>query len=134
MSCKQMETLTEKLLTYYQQFNLAAWDLMRIVKSECVHQHLPAQCYEVRYHDTTGHPVSHYWIQCALVDVEESISTQEQCIWFDCGRINAYEASLCLVNDTELIQKVVKERLEFAILSTAQIDLLCMQNAHFDHC
>lgn len=57
----------------------------------------------------------------------------EDC-WLDCGRTNAYSAAIvCLTPEVVQGARIIGEQ-ECALLSAAQINLLCMQNAHFDHC
>ena len=110
----------ESLLTAYAEVNLSAWDNLRLVLSECAHHECEARGFEVEFISDSGQ-VQHYWVQVGN-------------IWLDCGRTNAYSATITQLSDKELSRVNSKSSLEYAILSQEQIGLLCMQNAHFDHC
>ena len=110
----------ESLLTAYAEVNLSAWDNLRLVLSECSHHEYEARGFEVEFVSDSGQ-AQHYWVQVGN-------------IWLDCGRINAYSTVITRLTDKELSRVNSKNALECAILSQEQIGLLCMQNAHFDHC
>lgn len=110
----------ESLLATYAKVNLSAWDSLRLVLSECAHYGCEARGFEVEFVSDSGQ-VQHYWVQVGN-------------IWLDCGRTNAYSATITQLSDKELSRVNSKSALECAILSQEQIGLLCMQNAHFDHC
>ncbi|MCU8004932.1 hypothetical protein [Shewanella sp. SM96] len=110
----------ESLLTAYAEVNLSAWDNLRLVLSECAHHEYEARGFEVEFLSDLG-ALQHYWVQVGD-------------IWLDCGRINAYSATITQLSDAQVSRTNTKKALECAILSQEQIGLLCMQNAHFDHC
>lgn len=110
----------ESLLATYAKVNLSAWDSLRLVLSECAHHECEARGFEVEFLSDLG-ALQHYWVQVGD-------------IWLDCGRINAYSTVITRLTDKELSRVNSKNALECAILSQEQIGLLCMQNAHFDHC
>ncbi len=110
----------ESLLATYAKVNLSAWDSLRLVLSECAHHEYEARGFEVEFLSDLG-ALQHYWVQVGN-------------IWLDCGRINAYSTVITRLTDKELSRVNSKNALECAILSQEQIGLLCMQNAHFDHC
>ncbi|MCU7964389.1 hypothetical protein L5M18_09450 [Shewanella sp. SM20] len=110
----------ESLLTVYAEVNLSAWDNLRLVLSECTHHECEARGFEVEFLSDLG-ALQHYWVQVGN-------------IWLDCGRTNAYSATLTQLTDEQVSRANTKKALECAILSQEQIGLLCMQNAHFDHC
>ncbi|MGI2182970.1 hypothetical protein ACRN9F_12065 [Shewanella oncorhynchi] len=110
----------ESLLATYAKVNLSAWDSLRLVLSECAHHEYEARGFEVEFLSDLG-ALQHYWVQVGD-------------IWLDCGRINAYSTVITRLTDKELSRVNSKNALECAILSQEQIGLLCMQNAHFDHC
>ena len=115
----------ESLLATYAKVNLSAWDSLRLVLSECAHHEYEARGFEVEFLSDLG-ALQHYWVQVGN-------------IWLDCGRTNAYSATITQLSDAQLSDAQVsrtntKKALECAILSQEQIGLLCMQNAHFDHC
>ncbi|MGL5467488.1 MAG: hypothetical protein ACRDCT_04760 [Shewanella sp.] len=109
--------LVDFLLTNYAQTNLSAWDTLRVLLSECALQQFQAKGFEVDCGDIR----SHYWVQL------------DDC-WLDCGRTNAYNADIIRVTDDDVRRAKIIGLQECALLSSAQINLLCMQNAHFDHC
>ncbi|NKF51353.1 hypothetical protein G3R49_12375 [Shewanella sp. WXL01] len=49
-----------------------------------------------------------------------------------CGLINAYQASLRLIADDEVVQ--ASQLIEVPILNMQQLQFMCMESAHFDHC
>lgn len=108
------------LLAAYAGVSLAAWDNLRLVLSECAHHEWQAQGFEIEYATDTGMCL-HYWVQIGE-------------IWLDCGRTNAYSVSIARATHTALSRVKATKTLECAILSPEQLGLLCMQNAHFDHC
>jgi len=110
----------ESLLTAYAEVNLSAWDNLRLVLSECAHHECEARGFEVEFVSDSGQ-AQHYWVQVGN-------------IWLDCGRTNAYSATITQLIDAQVSRVNTKKALECAILSQEQIGLLCMQNAHFDHC
>ncbi|MCS6100264.1 hypothetical protein [Shewanella baltica] len=110
----------ESLLTAYAEVNLSAWDNLRLVLSECSHHECEARGFEVEFVSDLGQ-AQHYWVQVGN-------------IWLDCGRTNAYSATITQLSDAQVSRTNTKKALECAILSQEQIGLLCMQNAHFDHC
>lgn len=110
----------ESLLTAYAEVNLSAWDNLRLVLSECSHHECEARGFEVEFVFDLGQ-AQHYWVQVGN-------------IWLDCGRTNAYSATITQLSDAQVSRTNTKKALECAILSQEQIGLLCMQNAHFDHC
>lgn len=110
----------ESLLTAYAEVNLSAWDNLRLVLSECVHHKCEARGFEVELLSDSG-LLSYYWVQVGNV-------------WLDCGRTNAYATAITQLNNEQAGSVSTKKVLECAILSQEQIGLLCMQNAHFDHC
>lgn len=110
----------ESLLTAYAEVNLSAWDNLRLVLSECAHHECEARGFEVEFVSDLGQ-AQHYWVEVGD-------------IWLDCGRTNAYSATITQLSDEQVSRANTKKALECAILSQEQIGLLCMQNAHFDHC
>ena len=110
----------EALLTAYARVNLAAWDNLRIILSECALHGHEARGLEVEFASGSGQQ-PHYWVQIGH-------------IWLDCGRTNAYSAAMTILTDEDVIRANTQKTLECAMLSQEQIGLLCMQNAHFDHC
>ncbi|MGI2215967.1 hypothetical protein ACRN94_03020 [Shewanella baltica] len=110
----------ESLLTAYAEVNLSAWDNLRLVLSECAHHECEARGFEVEFL-SDSEQAQHYWVQVGN-------------IWLDCGRTNAYSATITQLSDAQVSRTNTKKALECAILSQEQIGLLCMQNAHFDHC
>ncbi|MGI2067480.1 hypothetical protein [Shewanella sp. MF08487] len=110
----------EALLTAYAKVNLAAWDNLRVILSECAQHGHEARGFEVEFASGSGQQ-PHYWVQIGY-------------IWLDCGRTNAYSATIMQLSYAQVSRTNTKKALECAILSQEQIGLLCMQNAHFDHC
>lgn len=110
----------ESLLTAYAEVNLSAWDNLRLVLSECAHRGVEAKGFEVEFVFDSAQP-PHYWVQVGN-------------IWLNCGRTNAYSATITQLSDEQVSCANTKKALECAMLSQEQIGLLCMQNAHFDHC
>lgn len=110
----------ESLLATYNGVTLSAWDNLRLLLSECAHSGCQAQGFEVEFLSDLGQ-TQHYWIQVGN-------------IWLDCGRTNAYFAPLTRLSDEQVSRVTSKQPLECAILSPEQLGLLCVQNAHFDHC
>lgn len=110
----------ESLLAAYAGVTLSAWDNLRLVLSECAHHGCEAKGFEVEFLSDPGQTL-HYGVQVGN-------------IWLDCGRTNAYSAAITLLTDEQVSCINAKQPLECAILSQEQLGLLCMQNAHFDHC
>lgn len=110
-------TIVNTLLMAYGKANLSAWDNLRVLLSESALQQFQAKGFEVDCGDSR----SHYWVQL------------DDC-WLDCGRTNAYNADIVCVADDDIRRAKIIGLQECALLSSAQITLLCMQNAHFDHC
>ena len=111
------KSLVNILLANYAQTSLSAWDNLRVLLSECALLQWEARVFEVDCDDSRPH----YWLQI------------EDC-WLDCGRTNAYSAAIvCLTPEVVQGARIIGEQ-DCALLSAAQINLLCMQNAHFDHC
>lgn len=110
-------TLVSTLLTTYANANLSAWDHLRVLLSECALQQCEARGFEVDCDDSRPH----YWLQI------------EDC-WLDCGRTNAYCAAIVPLTPNAVQGSRIIGIQECAPLSAAQINLLCIQNAHFDHC
>ncbi|MFV0596127.1 hypothetical protein [Shewanella sp.] len=111
------DTLVSTLLTTYAHANLSAWDNLRVLLSECVLQQCEARGFEVDCNDSR----THYWLQVG------------DC-WLDCGKTNAYSTVIVKLTDEAVSNAKKLNQQECALLSAAQINLLCMQNAHFDHC
>ncbi|MGL4516671.1 hypothetical protein [Shewanella sp.] len=120
----------DALLQAYKGVELSAWDNLRLLLSECAHHQHQAYGFEVCYSANAAVPTdatastiaqSHYWVQ-----IEN--------IWLDCGRTNAYCASIVRLSPEQLNLAHTKVRCDCARLTQEQLALLCMQNAHFDHC
>lgn len=109
--------LVNSLLLRYGKANLSAWDNLRVLLSECALQQYSAKGFAVDCGDSRPH----YWLQL------------DDC-WLDCGRTNAYCAEIIRLSrdDVQRAQRLGLQ--ECALLSYAQIDQLCIQYAHFDHC
>ncbi|MCL1088175.1 hypothetical protein L2744_00815 [Shewanella profunda] len=114
------DPFVESLLTAYTEIKLSAWDNLRLVLSECAHHECEARGFEVEFVCDSGQSL-HYWAQVGN-------------IWLDCGRTNAYSVAIEYVTADDFERVKVKNNVECALLSQEQIGLLCMQNAHFDHC
>ncbi len=110
--------LVHRFLAEFSHANLSAWDILRILLSECAFSECEAKGFEVHF---SANSPAHYWIKCGDV-------------WLDCGRINDYSAKIQLLTQIEVSQSINMEPLECALLSPEQINLICMQNSHFDHC
>jgi len=110
----------ESLLAAYAGVTLSAWDNLRLVLSECSHHGFEAKGFEVEF-AADSNLSRYYWVQIGD-------------IWLDCGRTNAYSAAIKQLTDEQVSCINAKQSLACAILSQEQLGLLCMQNAHFDHC
>ncbi|MGL5389964.1 MAG: hypothetical protein ACRDA8_00995 [Shewanella sp.] len=151
----------DALLQAYRGVELPAWDNLRLLLSQCALHQQQACGYEVCYQrhltdaadataatsathttaatnaieatnaaDVTGAtaakaslqaPATHYWVQIGD-------------IWLDCGRTNAYAAHIVRLSPEVLSLGYTKVERDCAKLTEQQLALLCMQNAHFDHC
>ncbi|MCH1929666.1 hypothetical protein L9G16_05680 [Shewanella sp. A25] len=105
------------LLAKYHQVSLSAWDHLRVLLSELALNGYQAEGFEVSF----GEEKPHYWVKCAEV-------------WLDCGRTNAYSTQIVQLTDSQMSLALEMKPQECALLSPEQINLLCMQNSHFDHC
>ncbi|MGL6123299.1 MAG: hypothetical protein ACRC1W_09835, partial [Shewanella sp.] len=106
----------ESLLTAYAEVYLSAWDNLRLVLSECAHHEYQARGFEVEFdfdHETDSGLLRYYWVQIGNV-------------WLNCGRTNAYSVAMTRLTEDQLSRANTKNALECAILSQAQIGLLCM--------
>lgn len=110
----------ESLLAAYTGVTLSAWDNLRLILSECAHHGCEAKGFEVEFVSGSGQTL-HYGVQVGN-------------IWLDCGRTNAYSAAITRLTEEQASRVNTMKPLECTILSQEQLGLLCMQNAHFDHC
>lgn len=108
------------LLTAYAEVYLSAWDNLRLILSECALNKCEARGFEVEF-AADSDLSRYYWVQIGD-------------IWLNCGRTNAYSVTIENVTADDFKRVKVKNNVECALLSQEQIGLLCMQNAHFDHC
>lgn len=86
----------ESLLTAYAEVNLSAWDNLRLVLSECSHHEYEAKGFEVEFVLDSGQ-AQHYWVQVGN-------------IWLDCGRTNAYSATITRLTDEQVSRTNTKRR------------------------
>lgn len=108
-----MPQTPESLILTSKQLQLSAWDNVRYLVSVLALQGEPTQVYEV-----TLEGKLHYLVNGLGVN-------------FDCGRCNSYQTPIALLTVTDINPN---RTLDIAPLSAEQINYLCMETAHFDHC
>ena len=63
-----------------------------------------------------------------------SVQSCDACVWLDCGRTNDYAASISVMAGADIARIAEQTTLTLSVLTEHHIHLLCMDNAHFDHC
>ncbi|QSX34302.1 hypothetical protein JYB87_03350 [Shewanella avicenniae] len=111
----EAETL-ENLLPELQRLPLSSYDLARYLFSKLALANLSAQVWEIKLADATRH---HF-------------ALQHHEAWLDCGADNAAQATPMVLGADTVVEPL--KLLEVAALSEAQLQFMCIQSAHFDHC
>lgn len=113
------------LLAPYQHLRLSAMDLLKLAYSLSATASINAEAFEIQLLATasTAHSASltRYALKC-----DEH--------WLDCGRTNDYSSTINVLIEADVRRITQQTPLSLTILSTQQIHLMCMENAHFDHC
>ncbi len=108
------------IFTPYQQLNLSAFDNLKLVVAVLTAQ--DEECHALE----------------AQVTVEAKPETAYLVRWHKhfiyCGRTNSYGNKIDEVADLAVINPESIVVLQPPVLSMQQVEFMCMENAHFDHC
>ena len=108
------------IFTPYLTLNLSGFDNLKLVVAVLTAQ--GEECHALEAEITVdGKPQSAYLVRW-----------HKHFIY--CGRTNSYGNALDEVADLESITPESIEVLQVPVLSMQQLEFMCMENAHFDHC
>ncbi|MCL1114845.1 MULTISPECIES: hypothetical protein [Shewanella] len=118
-----MTTRFDGLFGPYLSLRLSAFDNMKLVVAVLFDAGESYQCVEAKMQSLACH--------------DEMTTGYFVCwdhVWLFCGLTHSYSASISLLTDIERIEKASIKSISVPVMSMQQVEFMCVESAHFDHC